>query len=247
MGFLEIMGGGGGGGAVVGYILAFILGIAGSIVVYFMFSRAKKRPLFLYKPRLLLLHDFLNFRKMWTSWFNKVLYLTAACIMNLCILVFMFSSSFFLGLLFLLLGNIFLRNMYELTQVIFSIHDNLNAMGDKYLGRERDDGVSAEQVFAGMGSQLKAKQQELRERSEARRAQEEAEFRRAQEAEARRAREEAEYRRSPQYQQPERPAPPANAPPPPPSAAAPKPAFCPKCGNPFDGSGAFCTKCGNPM
>ncbi len=250
MDIMDLMGMGGGllggglagfGRAIVAYIIAVILGIAGAIVAYCLFSRPKKRPLFLHKPRLLLLHDFLNYKKMWTPWFNKLLYLIVVCVMNLCFIVDIFTKSFFGALFSMIIANILVRGLYELITVSFSIHSNLNLITDMLLGRERDDGVSAEQVFGGIGDQLKAKQQELRERAEAKRAQEEAELRRAQDTE-RRAREEAE-RRERNEQQAYQPPPEQAAPP----APAKKRLFCTKCGNPLDGDGAFCPKCGAPV
>ncbi len=233
---------GGIGEAVVAYVIAVILGIAGAIVIYCMFARAKKRPLFLHRPRLLLLHDFLNYKKMWSPWFNKLLYLLIACVMNLCYLVEMFSSSFFGGLLSMVFANIILRGLFELITVTFSIHTNLNLITDMLLGRERDDGVSAEQVFAGLGSQIRARQQEMRERAEARRAQEEAAYMRAQDGLNRQA---PPFPQPLQYQPPQQPEP--QAPPPAKDASAEPKAFCPKCGKPLDGLGSFCPKCGAPV
>jgi hypothetical protein len=85
----------------------------------------------------------------------------------------MFDVNFFVGLGALIIGNIVLRIVQELSIVLLSIHSNLNILTDKFTGRAPEDvaDVSIGQFFGDMGSQIKQKQEQMRARAEAERQQ----------------------------------------------------------------------------
>ncbi len=123
-------------------IIAVILGLAAGIVIFIIFMPKSKRERFRGNRSLLVIHDFLNFKSMISTWFCKLFYIIAACVMTLSSIVSMFSgnfASFILGLIGLVGGNILVRALYEIFIVIFKIHENLNAVADKITERPRDE------------------------------------------------------------------------------------------------------------
>ncbi|MCL2034905.1 MAG: hypothetical protein FWG94_09265 [Oscillospiraceae bacterium] len=233
----------------VAYIIAFFLGIAAAIFAYHCFSKTRLRIRFVRNPSLLLLHDFLNFKKMWSLWFYKIFYLAFACILTLFSIVALFDINFFFGLIILVFGNIALRSAYEFVVLFFSMHENLVAITDKMTNRTPENGsdVSIGQFFGEMGSQLKNQSDKMRARAEENRVRAQTEQRMYEQQYDQQYGQQGHppqgypQQTSQPYAPPPHPAAPQAEPP----SAAPT-AFCAKCGTPVDG-GAFCAKCGTPV
>lgn len=98
------------GGSGVWTIIAAVLAIVGGIVLYFLFTSKKNKGEF--KGFVAWLHSFLRFDKMMIEALLKIIYLIAALFITLSSFG-MISTSFLLFLLYLVLGNIVLRIVFE--------------------------------------------------------------------------------------------------------------------------------------
>ena len=98
------------GGSGVWTIIAAVLAIVGGIVLYFLFTSKKNKGEF--KGFVAWLHSFLRFDKMMIEALLKIIYLIAALFITLSSFG-MISTSFLLFRLYLVLGNIVLRIVFE--------------------------------------------------------------------------------------------------------------------------------------
>ncbi len=155
------------------YTIVLFIGILLGIFIFSVFMPPRKRGKYLHSPSLLVMHDYLNFKIMISLWFIRLGYVVSACILTLYALVMMFDVHFGVGLLVLLIGNITLRLLMELSTVLLSIHSNLNQITDKIMDRQPEAvaSVSAGQFFGDISGQIKQKQEQMRARAEAERQQ----------------------------------------------------------------------------
>ena len=91
-------------------IISFVLAIVGGIVAYFLFTSKKNNGE--YKGFVAWLHSFLRFDKMMIEALLKIVYLVLAIFITLSSFA-MISSSFLGFLLYLTVGNIVLRMIFE--------------------------------------------------------------------------------------------------------------------------------------
>ena len=108
-------------------IVSLILAIIGGILVYYLFVKNKKETKNKYID---LLKDFLDFKKMLIEDLLKIVYIAVAIFITL----FSFeliSESFISFVLFLVLGNIIARFIFEELLVIIMIWKNTNELNKK--------------------------------------------------------------------------------------------------------------------
>lgn len=91
-------------------IISFVLAIVGGIVAYFLFTSKKNNGE--YKGFVAWLHSFLRFDKMMIEALLKIVYLVLALFITLSSFA-MISTSFLGFLLYLVIGNIVLRMIFE--------------------------------------------------------------------------------------------------------------------------------------
>ena len=109
-------------------IIAAVLAVVGGIVVYFTFLSKKNEGK--YTGFLGWLYDFLTFKKMVIENILKILYLIVAAFITLSSFA-LISSSFLAFLLYLLLGNLLVRIIYELFLVVLVICSNTTEINKK--------------------------------------------------------------------------------------------------------------------
>lgn len=108
-------------------IVAFILSIIGAILAYFMFVKPEKK----YPNKFVnWLRSFLNFQEMLIEPILKVTYIFLALLITLN--SFSLISESFVGfLLVLVLGNLFVRVVYEASMMMVSIWKNTKEINKK--------------------------------------------------------------------------------------------------------------------
>jgi hypothetical protein len=105
-------------------IICLILAIIGAFVLLLAFLPKWKESR--YKGSTLRIYKVLNFRETFGLSLLKLLYLISLIYTSLMGLVILFSFNFFFGLISIVVSNLFLRVVYEVFILIFSIHDNLS-------------------------------------------------------------------------------------------------------------------------
>lgn len=102
-------------------IISFVLAIVGAILLYVLFLNKKNEGKF--KGFWGWLYDFLSFKKMFLEMLLKVTYLVAAIYITLSSFA-MIGSSFLLFLVYLVLGNVIARVVYEFSLILLVICRN---------------------------------------------------------------------------------------------------------------------------
>ena len=97
-------------GSSIWLIVAFILAVVGGIVLYFTFLSKKNEGKF--TGFLGWMYDFLSFKKLLAENLLRVLYLIMALFVTLGSFAFI-SLNFFAFIIFLVLGNVIARILYE--------------------------------------------------------------------------------------------------------------------------------------
>ena len=114
-------------GSVVWTIVSVLLAIIGGFLVYFLFTNKKEK---LNNKFLIWLKDFLNFKKLLLEVILKITYAIFAIFITLT--SFNVISTSFVGfLLYLVLGNVFLRIIYESSLMIIMIWKNTTEINKK--------------------------------------------------------------------------------------------------------------------
>lgn len=114
-------------------VIAAILAIVGGLVVYFVFLNKSNEDK--YKGFAGYLYDFLSFKKMWLESILKVTYLILAIYITLQSFG-LIGTSFLLFILTLVLGNIMLRIVYEMSLILVTICKNTTEINSK-LGKAK--------------------------------------------------------------------------------------------------------------
>ncbi len=104
-------------------LVSLIVAICGGIAIYFTFLSPKNKDK--YTGNLKALYDFLSFKTMTIESILKICYLVVAIFITLSSLATI-SSSFLGFLLYLILGNVFARLMFEGSLLIIMIYRRLN-------------------------------------------------------------------------------------------------------------------------
>lgn len=110
-------------------IIAAILAIAGGIVLFCLFLRKAKSEKF--NKFVAYLHDFLNFRTLWLDTIIRITYLILALFITLYSLGLLFTGSFIGFIMTLIIGNLSLRIVYELANLILILVRNTNDINKK--------------------------------------------------------------------------------------------------------------------
>ena len=121
-------GAGMGTGAMIWTIVSAILALIGGIVLYFTVFADKKEGK--YKGFMAWLYNFVKFKKLYITVILKVTYMVGAIFLTLYSFA-LIGTSFLAFLGTLLLGNLFLRLVYEGALVILSIHENVVDINSK--------------------------------------------------------------------------------------------------------------------
>lgn len=108
-------------------IIAMILSIIGGVLIYIFFLKQKNDKL---SPLLKLLKNFLDFNKMIIEDILKIIYLISTIFIILISFNFI-AHNFGMFFLFLILGPIFIRLIYELILIIINIWKNTNEIKEK--------------------------------------------------------------------------------------------------------------------
>ncbi len=109
-------------------IISAVIAVIGGIVLYFTFLAKKNEGK--YTGFLGWMYDFLTFKKMVIENILKILYLIIAAFITLSSFA-MISSSFLAFIMYLLIGNLIARIMYELFLVILIICRNTTDISKK--------------------------------------------------------------------------------------------------------------------
>ena len=104
-------------------IIAFILGIIGAILVYFLFLDPKKEDN--YNGFTKKLYDFLSFKTMTLEFFIKIIYLFSAIFITIFSLS-LIGQNFLLFLLVLIFGNIIARLIAESSILFLMMYKKVN-------------------------------------------------------------------------------------------------------------------------
>ena len=108
-------------------IIAFVLAIVGAIIAYFLFVKPEKK----YPQKFVnWLRSFLNFNEMLIEPILKVTYIFFALFITLGSFS-LISFSFVSFLLMLLLGNVFIRVIYEASMMMVGIWKNTKEINKK--------------------------------------------------------------------------------------------------------------------
>ena len=114
-------------GSVVWTIVSVLLAIIGGFLVYFLFTNKKEK---LNNKFLIWLKDFLNFKNLLLEVILKITYAIFAIFITLT--SFNVISTSFVGfLLYLVLGNVFLRIIYESSLMMIMIWKNTTEINKK--------------------------------------------------------------------------------------------------------------------
>ena len=114
-------------GSVVWTIVSVLLAIIGGFLVYFLFTNKKEK---LNNKFFIWLKDFLNFKKLLLEVILKITYAIFAIFITLT--SFNVISTSFVGfLLYLVLGNVFLRIIYESSLMMIMIWKNTTEINKK--------------------------------------------------------------------------------------------------------------------
>ena len=108
-------------------IIAFILGIVGAFLVYFLFLDPKKEDA--YEGFVKKLYNFLSFKTMTLEFFIKILYLFSAIFITIFSLS-LISQSFIAFILVLILGNIVVRLMAEGSILFLMMYKRVNSIDE---------------------------------------------------------------------------------------------------------------------
>lgn len=109
-------------------IVAFILAIIGGIVLYFtVFSKQNEKK---YKGFMAWLYDFVTFKKLMLETILKVLYIVTALFITLSSFALV-SVNFVTFLLYLIVGNVLARIVYEFSLLMITICKNTTEMNKK--------------------------------------------------------------------------------------------------------------------
>ena len=109
-------------------IVSLVLAIIGGIVLYFTFLRKANEGKF--EGFLGWMYDFLTFKKMVIENILKILYLVMAIFITLSSFA-MISSSFLAFIMYLVIGNLVVRILYEFSLVILIICRNTTDINKK--------------------------------------------------------------------------------------------------------------------
>ena len=108
-------------GSSIWIIISLVLAVVGSILVYFLFLNNKNEGKF--SGFIGWLYDFLSFRKMFLESLLQIIYLIISIYITLFSFVFI-GSNFLLFLANLILGNVFVRIIYEFSLILLVICRN---------------------------------------------------------------------------------------------------------------------------
>ena len=114
-------------GAEVWIIVSLILAIIGGILVYFLFLTKKNEGKFTGFANWL--YEFLSFKKMCLEVILKIVYLILTIYITLASFAFISYPAYFFGML--LLGNLFLRIMFEFSLLILMIFSQVKEINEK--------------------------------------------------------------------------------------------------------------------
>ena len=117
-------------------IIAIILGIIGSILIYFLFLNPKKEDE--YQGFVKKLYDFLSFKTMTLEHFLKILYLFNVIFITIFSLS-LISVNFLSFLLVFIVGNIVVRMMAEGSLLILMMYRRLNDINNNMKPKNKKD------------------------------------------------------------------------------------------------------------
>ena len=114
-------------GALIWFIIAVVVSLAGCFIVYFLFVKKENKDL---KGFLAWLREFLSFNKMLIEPILKISYIFFALLITLESFA-LISASFVSFLLMLVFGNILVRVLYEVGMITISIWKNTQEINKK--------------------------------------------------------------------------------------------------------------------
>lgn len=117
-------------------IVAFVLAIVGGILVYFLFLSKKNEGKF--TGFMGWLYDFLSFKKMFIETLLKITYLILAIFITLSSFA-LISTNFIAFLLYLVLGNLTVRVIYEFSLILLVICRNTTDINKKLTVKENKE------------------------------------------------------------------------------------------------------------
>ena len=114
-------------GAEVWIIVSLILGVIGGILTYFLFLTKKNDGKF--KGFVKWLYEFLSFKKMCIEVILKIIYLILTIYITLSSFAFTSSPAAFFGML--ILGNLFIRILFEFSLLFLMMFNQVKEINDK--------------------------------------------------------------------------------------------------------------------
>ncbi len=116
-----------GGAALIWTIVSFVLALVGAFIVYFLFVKPNKK----YENKFVnWLRRFLDFAEMLIEPITKIGYIFAALLITLSSFA-LISVNFIAFLMTLIMGNLLLRVVYELSMIIIAIWRNTRDINKK--------------------------------------------------------------------------------------------------------------------
>lgn len=116
-------------------IVSLVLAIVGGILIYFLFLSKKNEGKF--NGFLGWMYDFLSFKKMFMEALLKIVYIITALYITLSSFA-VIGSSFFAFLVYLIVGNVIARLVYEFALLLLVICRNTTEINKKLANKDED-------------------------------------------------------------------------------------------------------------
>lgn len=132
----SVLGLGVAGGLLTGSIWILLIAALATAAVFIFFMRTSKSQE--YRGFARWLYDFLDFRQLWLGKILKILFLFVSIYLICTGVYVMFSSSFLMGLLTMVLGPVLARIIMELVLLLFSIQQEVKQLNSHIRGEAPD-------------------------------------------------------------------------------------------------------------
>lgn len=132
-------------GMMIGLIVSLILAFVGSLLIYFIFLSRKNDGRF--RGFVGWLYDFFSFKKLMLESLLKIIYLFFTLLITIESIILLFTS-FFAGLLTLIIGNVLIRIFYEFSIIKILTCKNtseINSKLSRIMGQNRTQQKQAQQ------------------------------------------------------------------------------------------------------
>lgn len=126
-------------GVMIGLIVALILSLIGSLLIYFIFLSRKNEGRF--TGFVGWLYDFFSFKKLMLESLLKIIYLFFSLLVTIECIILLFRN-FLAGILLLIIGNVLIRISYEFAIIKILVCKNtseINAKMSRMIGEKQEE------------------------------------------------------------------------------------------------------------